>query len=726
LDNYDQIVKLAKDCHTKQAWEQFFNTHGETLASANTAKPLQEVFRLLKDDPQSLQYEPKILGQLIRGCLSCWDLELGGEISEFAKKIPSAEIAIPAAQLHLEAGHLSTTREIAGRSLRLTGLQANERLQLEMIICNSYSEEGKHSKAQKILKRIEPELANPALDPQERADFIAQVARMRFWLGDYQQAGDMFYQSAEIYRTLEDWEAAARFIFNTAACYLNAGVKGRDMAFAMVEECRRIAEENDLAGTLAHCDAAYGMDHFQHGNFPAAREHFRSALDHLPISDKSYRRQHILSMLANTYMAMGRYHLARKFGQQTIDLAALDESHRIKTRYTTLEAELMWQDGSIEESQALLAESVAPFESRGIHILEEQATLSRFNLQSALLGDTIQTAKYKIDRSLARNTHSWLERMFSLGQLHLNANEFEKAEELFDVCLKEGRETSDRMNVALGLLGKIQIHLKQRKADQTHDLAREFDIAVARIGETPFKTQTHFIQAAVAYQTGDFAGVEKIFKRAAKGTRQSFHDKFLIQCCIATIEGRSPRLTADWQAKLMARFTRTYFAPTLARTGPKQFQVSEHFNVNLERYPALADLLNYLLLRNNFSASTSDIQTHVWQQSLNSQGWKQKIRNTIMRVRDFFPYTIAPIILHSDEISLFKEAIRIEPSRREGLDTEQEIIRLISDGPMSTNQLTNRLKLSPATVKRILKKLHESEQIRSVKEGRNVFYEPRA
>ena len=39
-------------------------------------------------------------------------------------------------------------------------------------------------------------------------------------------------------------------------------------------------------------------------------------------------------------------------------------------------------------------------------------------------------------------------------------------------------------------------------------------------------------------------------------------------------------------------------------------------------------------------------------------GWQQKIRNSIMRIRTLFPYTIAPLIVHmKNEIRLFHEAI---------------------------------------------------------------------
>jgi hypothetical protein len=84
--NWDILIKQARDCHTKQAWEQFFDETGEILATSSHAKPIEDIFKILRQDPQSLLYDPRIWGRLIQGCLSSWSLELGHEITEFTRK----------------------------------------------------------------------------------------------------------------------------------------------------------------------------------------------------------------------------------------------------------------------------------------------------------------------------------------------------------------------------------------------------------------------------------------------------------------------------------------------------------------------------------------------------------------------------------------------------------------------------------------------------------------
>jgi tetratricopeptide (TPR) repeat protein len=657
----------------------------------------------------------------MQGCLSAWNLDLGREIAEFVKKIPSPGINLPSAQIYLESGQPATAREIAHRTLRLANLQPSERLQLEILIANSYAEEGKRPKAIRQLAKVKASMEHSVVSDKERADFLTHMARMNFFLGRYNESADLFFDAANIYLTLGDWEGAAKGIFNTAACHLNGGSTKRDDAFAMVEKCRKLAVAHDLPGPLSHCEAAYGLDAFQHGDFPAAREHLRLALEFLPVSDKSYRRLHVLSMLAYTYLAMGRYHLAKKFGQQTLDLAALDESERNKNRYFSLKAELLWEGGEILESCEQLYKIVQSFETYGVHTLEDLSTLNRQLNQSTLLNKSIQPPKTQFAESI-KNHSTWLSFLHATGMQLLLQEKYLEADRYFLEALQKSRLLNYRFLEALGLHGLILSRLRQSKVDEMVNYSREFEVAVARLGETPLKMAVHFIDAAKAYQCGDFAECCRVLKAALKASRQSFSDQLVLNAWIATIEGRSFRLLHSWQTQMVAFHTKTYFAPCLEVLDEKIFKVSKHYIVSLEKHPSLAVLLHYLMAKPNHAADTTEIQIKVWRQSLQSQGWQQKIRNTIMRIRDFFPYTIAPLIIHADKIFLNRDAISLVTPRLASLDSEGEVLRLLADCPMSSHQIAEHLAVSPATAKRILKKLTDTQHLFMTKEGRHVFY----
>lgn len=722
MNTTDEILKKARECHTKAAWEELFKTHRDQIASTNNSKFLHDLFKLISADTQCFQYNPDIFASILEGCFSCWDIKLGTDVSEFCKKLSSPKISLAAAKLHLEAGQVLTARELATKGLRLSSTNAYEQLQLEMLICSCYAEEGKNTKAVKLLSQLGEKLSSLDLSANVRGEVLMQMGRMRYFLGRYAEASEIFREAAQVFLKLRDWDNAARALFNTAACFHNSGGFDPEKTSAIIEEVRMIAESHNLPGPLAHCEAFYGTIAYQHGHFASAKEHYRAALNFLNSTSKSSRKLHILSMLAKTYLRMGRYHLAKKFAQQTIDLAIYDETDRYKCRYKTLHAEILWEDGEVENSIALMQENIAQLESKSAYTLEEAEAILVHENQNIALGAKTPSNKLNIDKGVLKHTDIRLNDELVAAGFLLNSNQYQEAEKLFKSTLSESQSSGYRLQEARALLGLIESKLKQRKFESAQRLSRDFEIRAARLGESPLKTKVQIIRAATCYQKGDFSECERFLRLAAKTSRSSFSDTFVLNACLATIDGKSARISAGWQQDLLSRFARTYFAPSLEAVGDRSFVVSQHYSVGLDRHPALAELLHYLLMKPNYSATPEEIQREVWNQSLHSQGWKQKIRNTIMRVREFFPYTIAPLVVHTDKIYLNSDAISIQPLRREGLDTDSEVIRLIGDTPMSSSQLSRRLKISPATTKRILKRLCETDNIASYKEGRNVYY----
>ncbi len=725
MKSWDEVLKAARDCQTKAAWETLFAEYRSIIRTGNPPKLLDELFRLLSADAQSQQYDPNIWRDLLDGCIAAWNLELGRKIAEGWDGSMPTMVAIPAAKIFLESGFASMARELAQKALRRVSLLPVETLQLEMIICSSYVEEGKRSVAVKLLRRLEGFARSHPLPTREYADFLTYVARTMFLLGRYHDAIKPFSEAAERYTELGDWENAAKGYFNAAASIDNAGGRAQvdGNGFAYVERCRRLAEQHDLKGPLAHCEAFYGHNDYWRGNFAGARDHYRRALEHLPASDQSYRRLHLMSMLAFTYLRTGRFHLAKKFGERTLAIASLEQSDRFAVRYENLEAELRWQGGEVESSQALLQAACSELVGQGVHTLEELATVSRYYSQCALLGEEPTVSSIQISEGLKKNIAEWTQYQLSLAFLALSRDELADAEKTFRECLTRAKSFGDRYHTGLAHLGLVEVYLRgARPLADVESEFREFEIAAARMGDTPVKAKIQMVLAAFSYHQGEFEQCRTLLKRAAKTPGLSFEDSYVLSAWIATIEGHAFRIHSNWQKGLISTATRIYFRPVLECIDDRIFMVSSCYTVNLEKMPALADLLRYLMNKSNFKATAEEIQEQVWRQSTTLQGWKQKIRNTIMRLRDCIPYTVAPIIIHADDIAIFAEAIEIKSARSEEAPKDA-IIRLLTEGPMSSVQLSNKLAISPATTKRMLKRLQETDQVTVMRFGRKIYYQ---
>jgi len=724
MSSSGELIRAAKKCHTKEGWGSFLNLYGPALRSASDSKPIVEIFKHLKQDPQSLQYEPELWESLLEGCLSSWNLELGSTITNYTKNIPSVKIAIPAAKVYAENGQPQMAREISSRALRLTNISPKDKLQLEIILCLSCVEEGKRTRAIRILNKTQEEIKTTELAPTNKAEFFVDLARANFFLGRYPQAGELFYEGYNIHHELKNWYEAARSVYNAASSFFSAGGKHQARAFPLVEKCRRIAEPYKLYGPLSHVEAFYGHDDYWHGDFAGARDHYRRAHKYIPSSDQSYRTLHVLSMLTFIYLRTGQFALARKFGNKTLELAKKDESQRFRSRYDNLRAELMWEDGLISESQLFLQEKTQNLFDKGVNTLEELSSLGRYYLQCAMLRDDSVTFTSKISDQLKKNNGDWIEFLYAKSQLHLSQGTYKSAKQSFEQCLANSQQYSDKYHYGLSLLGLIQISLATNQVDdKLTDLIDKFEIAMAKLVETPVKVHIHFIRASLAYRSGDFESCKRHLKAASTQSRITFTDKFILQAWSKTIEGHSCRIHLDWQKSMISHLTKIYFQPNLTPLGDRRFLISNHYEVCLTKQPAISDLLEFLLQKNKYQTSPSDIQKFVWKQSLQQQGWQQKIRNSITRMRTYFPYTIAPLLLHNDKIEMFSEAIDIHPMSRQDLSPKDEILRLLKEGPMSTVHLSNRINVSQATTKRLLKNLVEGDEITVMKVGRKVLYQ---
>src|SRR5690606_12399030 len=110
-----------------------------------------------------------------------------------------------------------------------------------------------------------------------------------------------------------------------------------------------------------------------------------------------------------TYLRTGRFNLAQKFGNETVRLAASEQSDRLATRYENLQAELLWEDGKIEQSQELLLKCLSGMAQTGLNVLEELSMYSRCLLQASILGSTASVPRPPINEQLKKNNSAWSE-----------------------------------------------------------------------------------------------------------------------------------------------------------------------------------------------------------------------------------------------------------------------------------------------------------------------------
>lgn len=718
------LLRLAKNCHTKQAWTQFASDYGEVIANTNDKKLVSEIFKQLKSDSSALNYGHEIFLFLLKGAHHADHLELAVEISDFSSKISNIDLYFEVIAIHLENSEPKSARKIASKALRLSNLSTKEELRLRMHVVSSYAEEGKYQKATAMFGPLEKLIYSEGISKEDKYNFISQIGRLHFFLGNYDDAIPFYKEASEYYLLNQNWEIAARTLFNVGACLGNSDNSNKDEAYYYIETCREVCEKNDLKGPLAHIESFYGLNAYQSGNFTEAKEYFFAALQHTQEEDAKFTRIHFLSMLALTCYSSGKFKLGKKYAMQTLRLAETDESDRYRTRYINLEAEMMWQDGDFEKSHELLKPVFSKLITNGIFTLEELATFNMYVSQEAALNSKeFSRSKIKVANPLKRNSFNWLETQYCLADLLLNSQKYADAEKKYKNIIEVSEQKDNRHHLALGLYGLIKVKFSTGKLDQEFkSLVTRFGIAVARMAHSPLKVDAHIIQAAIAYREGDLDECHRSLKAASKITAITAVNKVALNTWINTLEGKTTKFSSSMQASLLTRLTSIFFAPSIKAVGSHKFEVSGNYIVDLSKQQKLKDLLSYMLQRNVKSFRPEELQKEVWNQSTRLSGWQQKIRNTVQRLRVTFSPCLVPIIVHQNGMRFFSEAISVKSPSTSGSSKETKLSELLALKPCSSAEIAEHIGVSSATAKRTIKMLLEENKVVAVKNGRAIKY----
>ncbi len=720
MGNREILLKEVRSCHTKQSWESFFESSGQQLSSLNESRPLAEIFKLLTHDPQSPKYDPAIFGTLIKGCISSQNHQLGKEIFDFVRTKSPPSFSIPAASLFLELGQSHYARSIVSRSLRLSQLNDEDALWLEAIICRSFAEEGKFKKAGKLLNTISSRLHSCArLYP----DILFELARTEYLLSNFQHASLYFQEAFALFFETKDWKQAAQALYYAAVSQRDKNDMPNEKSFFILKQALAIAEKFNLKNIVSQIDFFYGTQAYNQGDFLQARTYFLKALQGISDYDRSIRRLKILSLLTSTYMNLGHYDLACKTTNQLFDFASKSDFEGNLFCSLSLKAELDWERGDPLQSQKTLASSRFPLNEKNLFSTEAFNIYIRSIYQNALLDQKPPATKMRLAIYDHHRKFSIFNYHYARGQSLLTQGNIQESYQLFADLHNESTKRNDYLHSALAQHGLIQTQLAQsRFDDESAELIHDFEQTIKKLSESPFRAKLFIVRSALAYQRGNFKECERLLNAASRLRRVEFADAFSIRCWLRTMKGYSCRLTQDWQLGLLGRQTRIYFAPSLSLSNEYHYQITNTYDVDLSQNHMLAELLDFLIERPDLRASIDELQTMVWKESLGSYGWKQKILNSLMRLRVFFRYTMAPLILPQKNISIFVEAIRVVRQRDEGAERHQEILKLLSFCPMTSLQISKRLQLSIATTKREIKSLASNGSLTSFRHGRNIYY----
>jgi len=214
------------------------------------------------------------------------------------------------------------------------------------------------------------------------------------------------------------------------------------------------------------------------------------------------------------------------------------------------------------------------------------------------------------------------------------------------------------------------------------------------------------LQAAYLYRQGNFHDCLNHLRRARRLSQDHLR-RNIISLWLAHARGRTPRNLDAELNRVSLQLLNYFFSPSLKSLGNSHYLVSEIYEVDLTLYPVLNRLLQQILRHPHKALPTHSVQDLVWRQTSSMEGWKQKLRNTVARLRSQFRFMLAPLVIQArGSIHLNLDALSFDLARASiQNDRIQEIMRALQQGPRSIDQLCQVTGIPSSTLRRYVKEL---------------------
>jgi hypothetical protein len=273
------------------------------------------------------------------------------------------------------------------------------------------------------------------------------------------------------------------------------------------------------------------------------------------------------------------------------------------------------------------------------------------------------------------------------------------------------------------LLGHILHHYPLRREPELMDFWFQ---ELRLLQSMPYNELQSFgalLHAAHLYRQGEFPDCVQTLRRARRLSQDRLRRR-IISLWLAHARGRMPRHVPPELVTVSLRLLRYFFAPSLKSLGHSLYMINDVYKVDLGLYPVLNRLLQQILRHPQKALFTQDVQDLVWRQAASLEGWKQKLRNAVSRLRYQFRFMMAPLVVQSHGmLRLNLDALSFEPVPANlQAERRQEILRALQQGPRSMEGLKDATRIPVSTLRRYLRELSDQGLIAAdPKQNRTYF-----
>ncbi len=721
-----ELLKGAAKCRSKSDWMNFILSH-PTEIQFSSRQELRSILRYLTKDPDFIYYHDSIFVTLIGLCRTHKCFEEGLELFGRLRPVCSPSVALEIAHLLLESSRPKDARHVALRALRQKKIDLVTEVRLRLLICNAFTEEGRYQIALKHFEPLENQAESQSLSLEERANFQVHIARIHFFNGNYPKAARHYELAAKFSSESGNEELAARSLFNTAASLHNAGHINYQKSYEFATQCLVLAQKNSFTSILAHVEAFFGLDAHLTGQFSKSRSHYENSLRYLPEGDNSYSRIHILSLLTAVYFEEANYSKGLEFANKTIELSASDFSDRYKTRLKNIEALCEWEAENWSRSYAILHDSAKHLKLHGISSNEDYNTWNHYLKLSAAFGFNVDKNSPEISLHIQNTNYHKAENLVAQANIQYNQRKFHVALKTFETIYEGALLQSNFHHQCLSLMGMIACkNALEAPLSELEVLVSRHGEAVSLVGNSPHLGFAFLVQANLEFRRGQISLAKKRLKQALQSHSLPAHLRLATNGWLDCFAGKLLKFR-DEESMMLFEVATKFFFPVNLTWNCESGKLTSNFGIKLDFYehPKLKEILSFLIQERSHPSSPEALFTGAWQESLGTQGWRQKLTNAISRLRHHSNGLPFPLVKQSHEGYFISDSFYIpktSESNPVANDKSSLIYQYLDSKRATSQQISDELRIPVATVKRKINQLVKENKVYLSKVGRNIYY----
>ena len=732
---YQEKVKLlarehleaARRCQTKKAWESFLKDFGSELTSLSPSE-IEKLITHLKLDKDSKYFGEGVFSAIVAVCRSQKCFEQGLDLYKFVEEQCYPLVSLEAAHLLLENSKPKEARYLALKALRRKTIPVIIEVKLRLLICNSFAEEGLNHFAGKHFLALEHLAEHQEIPLAERADIQVSIARLHFFSGHLPRAARHYQLATKFALEEGNEELAARSLFNTAAALHNSGHENYEKSYAFARECQIISQKNGYAFILAHVESFFGLDAHIIGHFTKAHQHFESALGYLNDSDLSYSRVHFLSLLTILCFEEANFSKGLELAQRTLELSENDHSNRYKSRYRNIEAHYLWETGKYSESYSVLQDAAKQLKSNGILSNEDYNTWNQFIKFSALLGVKTDPGQPTISHHIRQTSYHISENQIALARILFNKRDYSSALHFYDKVYETAVERNNLNHQMYCLMGIFACNnAKNASLDTLETLLSKFETCHSSMGRSVHTGYLYILRASLEIKRNQAKLAEKHLRKALQTNTLPSHYRIIAATWIKCLKGRRVSFPNPEIYNIFENSTKFFFPIILSWDSDESTLTSSlgsTTTIAFREFPILKDILTSLIDADENGLSVAELFTSAWNETLKTQGWRQKLNNALSRLRWQCRGLPFPLFKKTTNGWAISNAFLLETKKKNNssMKRKNQILLYSKNKPVSAAEISENLQIPLASVKRMISSLTQSGKIKSATYGRNVVY----